>query len=147
MATSNVLTTVGILSSNPKFNENEKGGYWTFSVPQNHKDDMTTWYNFVFSGSADHPVLSRCKQGSSVVVVSKPSYTLKETTFVSLGVDPKSKKKSASCQWEAFNVFFGSYEKKEAKTEEESTDDFSAPKEDKHIPQDSVETEGFRPPF
>jgi len=142
MADISIIT--GSLSADPQYIESEKGSFWKFSVPEKKNNNGTVWYNFTSNAPANHPVLSRCKKGSSVVVTSKPPYTLNEYSFSAF--DPK--KNAASCQREVLDITFGSYEKKEeAKSEDEtSTDDF---KEDKHIPQDKeVSSDGrFNAPF
>lgn len=121
---SDISVIAGTLSADPQYVESDKGSFWKFSVPEKKRDNATVWYNFTFSGNPDHPVLKICKKGSSVVVTSKPPYTLNEYSFTAY--DPK--KKSAGCQRDVIDITFGAYEKK-AKPEEteESPDDFGFP--------------------
>lgn len=152
MATFTGITINGNLVSDPIGRAiGDTNHVWNFTFVKNgldkgSKEKAALWIKVSYFAPADDEFMSKLKKGDCIVVSADFPYMFDEYT-ASYGRDKKGNY-SFNLSLQAYGVGRGTYDtRKEAKTEEESTDDFSAPKEDKYLPQEPVESEGFRPPF
>jgi|SRR4028118_100506 Single-strand binding protein family. len=116
MATKDVHITNGKLTADPVLKTLEDGTtIWEFTMVENHADDASLWFNFNFYAEADHPILKKAKQGTSLQVFSKFGFKINKYTF-----SYNEEKKRGSVKYQAIQVDWGTFDSPKEKDGEKS---------------------------